>query len=136
MSYEKKIRQTAHRMGTVFLTDHVNHKALVKLYRTASVLVHPALWNEPFGMILAEAMSCGLPVVASDTGGISEVVQNGRTGLLVAPGDVEGLVEAVERIFDSREIAVRMGTAGRARAEQLFDWKDVAARMAEIALED
>lgn len=132
--YEVMVRREARRMSSVFLAGHVGHKALVKLYRTASVLVHPALWNEPFGMILIEAMACGLPIVASRTGGIPEVIQHNRSGILVESGDVDDLVEGIERLFDSRETAARLGAAGRARAEKLFDWKDVAARMAEIAL--
>jgi glycosyltransferase involved in cell wall biosynthesis len=133
--YEHLIRKKAQQLNSVFLTGHVPHRALVRIYRSASVFVHPALWNEPFGMILAEAMACGLPVVASRSGGIPEVVQDGRTGLLVDPGDVDGLAAAIDRIFDNRELAARMGVAARARAEELFDWEHVAGRVAEIALE-
>jgi len=134
-SYKSWIGKEAHRLSSVFLTDHVPHKALVRIYRTASVFVHPALWNEPFGMILAEAMACGLPVVASNCGGVPEVVQDGRSGLLTEPGDVSGLTMAIERLFENKEFATRLGSAARSRAEELFEWKSLSARMAEIALD-
>jgi glycosyltransferase involved in cell wall biosynthesis len=133
--YESLIRRDARRLKNVFLTGHVPHRSLVRMYSTASVFVHPSLWNEPFGMILAEAMACGVPVVASRCGGIPEVVQDGRTGILTEPGDVEELVEALERLFDSRETATRMGAAARGRAEESFDWERVAEMMAEVATE-
>jgi glycosyltransferase involved in cell wall biosynthesis len=133
--YEIHLRRKARRLKSVFLTDHIPHKALVKLYRTSSLFVHPSLWNEPFGMILAEAMACGLPVIASRCGGIPEVVQDGRSGILVEPNRVDQLVGAVERVFENRDLAARLGQAARARAEESFDWRNVASRMAEIALE-
>lgn len=133
--YEIKIHRKAKKVGNVFLTDRVSHRALAKLYQTASILVHPALWNEPFGMILGEAMASGLPVVASRCGGVPEVVQDNRSGLLVEPGDVNGLIAAIERLFENKELASRMGAAGRARVEELFEWKNLADQMARIALE-
>lgn len=133
--YELLIKREAQRLGNVFLTGAVNHKALVRMYRTAAVFVHPCLWNEPFGMILAEAMACGLPVVASNVGGIPEVIHDSRSGLLTEPGDVDGLVKAVERLFDSRDAASRFSQAARTRAEEEYDWKKVADRMARIALD-
>ena len=133
--YPTLFRKKADSNEGVFLTDHIPHKALVGMYRTASVFVHPALWNEPFGMILAEAMACGLPVVASRTGGIPEVIQDGRSGLLVDPGDADALVNAIERLFENRDLAARLGQAARHRAEEHFDWSVVAGRMADIVLD-
>ena len=72
-------------------------------------------------MILVEAMACGLPVVASQSGGIPEVFQDGRSGILVQPGDVDSLVEAIERVFENREAAARMSQAARTRAGRDFD---------------
>jgi len=86
-------------------------------------------------MILSEAMACGLPVVAGRCGGIPEVIQDGRTGLLVEPGDVDGLVEVVERIFDNRELSSRLGKAARTSAEDCFDWAKVSQEMMEVVLE-
>jgi len=131
--YEALLRRDAHLLKSVFLTGHVPHKALAGILRTASVFVHPALWNEPFGMILAEAMASGLPIVTSRCGGIPEVIEDGRSGILTDPGDVDGIVAAIERLFENRDLAARMGKAAGDRAHKLFTWKRVAGKFAEIA---
>ncbi len=76
------------------------------------VLVAPSR-EEPFGTVLAEAMAVGTPVVATRVGGLAEVVDDGVTGRLVAPGDPEALAEAVLEVLEHRE---EMGAAARARA--------------------
>jgi glycosyltransferase involved in cell wall biosynthesis len=75
------------------------------------------------GMPLAilEAMAAGLPVVASDVGGIGELVVDGETGVLVRPGDRDALAAALERVAGDGALRKRMGAAARARAEALFD---------------
>jgi glycosyltransferase involved in cell wall biosynthesis len=84
------------------------------------VLVHCPTAPEPFGRVLAEAMAVGRPLVAARCGGISEVVEDGVTGVLVRPGDVDGFVTAIARLLDDLPLRERMGQAGRRRAEALF----------------
>lgn len=83
----------------------------------ASVFVLPSL-AESFGFVLVEAMSQGVPVVATTTGGIPEVVLDGQTGLLVGPGDAPALAKAVCRVLADRAYAARLGAAGRRQAER------------------
>jgi glycosyltransferase involved in cell wall biosynthesis len=78
--------------------------------------VVPSLWAEPFGLVAAEAMMRGTAVIASQTGGLGEIVQHGETGLHVPPGDVEALARAMRRLLEDRDLAERMGRAGRAAA--------------------
>jgi glycosyltransferase involved in cell wall biosynthesis len=85
------------------------------------VLVHCPDAPEPFGRAIAEAMAMGRPVVAARSGGIPEIVDHGRCGLLVAPGDVEAFASAVVRLLNDPELGRRFGTEGRGRAERLFD---------------
>ncbi|MBT8398450.1 MAG: glycosyltransferase [Gemmatimonadetes bacterium] len=83
------------------------------------LLVHPATM-EGLGVILLQAGAAGVPVVASDVGGIPEVVVHGESGLLVPPGDPEALASAVSALLDDPERAKTMGEAGRRRVRQEF----------------
>lgn len=81
------------------------------------LFVFPSL-HEGLGSSLLDAMSFGLPIVASGVGGIPEIVQDGINGLLVGPGDVEAFYRAIERIVDDPSLARRVSEANRTRAEE------------------
>lgn len=90
----------------------------------ARALVLPSLTDsESFGMSLVEAMACGTAVVGSRVGGIPSVVREGVDGLLVEPGDVEGLAEALTTLVDDPALAERLGAAGREAAESTWAWE-------------
>jgi glycosyltransferase involved in cell wall biosynthesis len=76
--------------------------------------------SEALPFTALEAMAAGLPVVASRVGGLAELVVEGETGLLVAPGDVAGLASAIERLVRDPGLRQRLGTAGRARVQSEF----------------
>jgi glycosyltransferase involved in cell wall biosynthesis len=92
------------------------------LFASADVVVVPSRW-EGFGLIAAEAMRAGLPVIASRVGGLQELVDDDVTGLLVEPGDVDALVSAMRRISDADRS--RMGEAARKRFLSLFTMERV-----------
>jgi glycosyltransferase involved in cell wall biosynthesis len=99
------------------------------LYRRADMLVHPARW-EGFGLAMLEAMLAGKPVVAARAGSAPELVDDGRTGLLVPVDDPDALAEAVVSLLADRERAEAMGRAGLDRAHAEFS----VARMADRTL--
>jgi glycosyltransferase involved in cell wall biosynthesis len=78
-----------------------------------------------------EAMATGRPVVATRIAGVPELVDDGVSGLLVAPGSVEQLVTALERLASSTELRERMGLAGRQKVEQDFDSRRCAEQAAD-----
>ena len=80
--------------------------------------VVPSRWEEPFGLVAAEAMMGGTAVIASNTGGLAEFVRHNETGLLVAPQDAQALAEALLSLLENREQAGCMGLSGRAFAMQ------------------
>jgi glycosyltransferase involved in cell wall biosynthesis len=94
----------------VRLTGWLTSTQLEAFYRTADVLVVPSRW-EAFGLIAAEAMRAGLPVIATRVGALPELVEDGVTGVLVPPDDSRALVAALRAVTDSQLQA--MGPAGR-----------------------
>ena len=85
----------------------------------AAVVVVPSL-GEGFGMVALEAMERGRPVIAASIGGLGELVRDGETGLLVAPGEAEPLRRAIVELARDPELRAAMGAAGRARALERF----------------
>lgn len=83
------------------------------IVRTAWVQVVPSLWAEPFGIVATEAMMRGTAVVASASGGLREIVRHEETGLLVAPGDIDGVASALHRVLGNVVVAAQWGDAGR-----------------------
>jgi len=84
-----------------------------EIVRTAWVQVVPSLWAEPFGLVAVEAMMRGTAVVASASGGLSDIVRDTHTGVLVAPGDVDALAGALDRVLGNEALARQWGAAGR-----------------------
>ncbi len=96
---------------------------LVRAYQEARMLVLPSRTeSESFGMTLVEAMACGRPVVGSAVGGIPSVIEDGRTGLLVPPGDPQALAAACRRLLADDELCAALGAQGRRRAEATYAW--------------
>src|SRR3984885_1120288 len=104
--------------------------------------VVPSVWPEPFGLVAAEAMAAGKPVVASAVGGLAELVQDGITGIHVPPGDVSALRNALARIVADAPLRARLGAAGRERAKAYSldttttAWEQVFTDVLEARTED
>ena len=114
----------------VHLLGFVPHDRLPAVLTHADLLVLPSLYEE-LGTVLLEAMWASLPVVASKTGGIPEVVTDGVNGLLVPPSDSEALARAIDRALANPDLALRLGAAARERAKN-YDWDTLADRVLEI----
>ena len=112
--------------GTVPLAE------LVKLYQAADLLVLPSVWQESYGLPVAEAMASGTPVLATRSGGVPELVEDGVTGRLVPRLDPDALTQALREMLSDPGRLRAMGVAGRARAERLLTWDRSAARLAQI----
>ncbi|MGW0880209.1 glycogen synthase [Streptomyces sp. NPDC002671] len=121
------------RDGVFWIPQMLPRTDVIQLLTHAAVFVCPSVY-EPLGIVNLEAMACGTPVVASRVGGIPEVVEDGKTGLLVdVDGDFEeGLGRALDTVLGDRETARRMGEAGRERAVGEFGWDAVARRTAAL----
>lgn len=106
----------------------------VRAMTEASVVVVPSRW-EGLGIVALEAMALGRPVVASRVDGLSEVVQEGVTGLLVAPGSPEALAQAVRKVLTDPAQAAEMGRAGRQRVEEQFTLSKMRAAYQQLYVE-
>ncbi|HVW33572.1 MAG TPA: glycogen synthase [Acidimicrobiia bacterium] len=126
------------RSGVLWLEQVLPRPELVQVLSNSAVAICPSVY-EPFGLVNVEAMACGTAVVATDVGGIPEIVVDGETGVLV-PIELEGgtpvdpagfvvsLADAVNRLVADAALADRMGTAGRKRVVDEFSWPSIAAR--------
>lgn len=106
----------------------VPQEQVPRLYAHADVVVFPSLWPEPFGRIPAEAMASGTLVIASDVGAIPEIVSP-ETGILVSPGKVEELCQAIQRVLHDVTASQRMAIRGRKRVRELYSSEVVGKKL-------
>ena len=133
--FGEKIQQLAKKLNIeqrVIFTGSVPISELRKAYSQAAVLCLPAVWQEPFGLVLLEAMACETPVVGTRVGGIPEVISESQGGLLVRPCDVRELAEAIIQILSDSKLARRMGRKGRRAVLEKFTFDRVAQKVYSI----
>jgi 2-deoxystreptamine N-acetyl-D-glucosaminyltransferase/2-deoxystreptamine glucosyltransferase len=130
-------RALVHRLATtspavdrITLAGFVEHGRVPAVLASLDVLVLPSAYEE-MGSVLTEAMAAGLPVVASDVGGIPEVVRHGETGLLVPPGDVGALAAALDLLAGDPVLRARLAAGARARSAD-YGWPALTARVAGV----
>jgi starch synthase len=109
----------------------LNRHEVIQLLSHATAFVCPSQY-EPLGIVNLEAMACGTAVVASNVGGIPEVVADGETGLLVPPDEPDALADALNTLARDPERAKAMGEGGRQRAISEFDWTSIALQTAKL----
>lgn len=120
--------------GRVVMRGPCRDADLLAEYSNAAVFIAPAIGSESFGIVLLEAMSAGLPIVASDIPGYREVVRDGMEAILVPPGDAAALAAAVSRILSEPDLAGELARRGRERARE-FSWESVASRIEAVYYE-
>jgi starch synthase len=132
------------RSNVIWIQKHLSRPELIALLSSATVFACPSIY-EPLGIVNLEAMACSIPVVATATGGIPEVVADGETGLLVpieqlsdgsgTPLDeklfVANFAAALNKMLESNQLA-DFGQAGRLRVEQNFSWNSIAEKTLSV----
>lgn len=113
--------------GRVRFHGYISDEARNRLYRSARAAVVPSRY-EPFGIVALEAMAFGAPVVAARTGGLAEVVEDRTTGLLFAPGDVEGLAARLVELLSAPALAQSLARRAHERVLERYDWRQIAQR--------
>jgi glycosyltransferase involved in cell wall biosynthesis len=130
--YEKFARDLGIQRQVEFC-GYVPDAELPNYFRLASVFVLPSINEaEAFGLVLLQAMACGVPVVASGLPGVRELVGVPKAGLLVTPGDALALSVSIDHILDSKLEAQEMGERGREIVEQKYRWDRIGESLREL----
>lgn len=109
----------------------LNQNDIIKWYQKATISITPSL-NEPFGIVILEALACGTPVVASKVGGIPEIVKNGVNGVLVPPKDPEKLAKSIIYLLENNDLRTKMGENGRKTVVKNFAWSRITDKLLEF----
>ncbi len=123
--------------GRVAVRGRVSEAELQDAYAAADAFVLPAVVDrrgdtEGLGVVLLEAMNHRVPVIASAIGGITDIVEDGVSGLLVPPADAATLAGALERLARAPALSVSLGDAGYRRLQERFSWEAITRRWAEV----
>lgn len=113
---------------------HIPQHSLGWYYSQGSVLILPSI-QDGFGMVVPQAMSCGLPVICSTATGAADIIQDGHTGLIVPPADTEAIAQAVRMLYAAPDRARLMGAAARASLDQIATWDSYGARITSLYLD-
>jgi glycosyltransferase involved in cell wall biosynthesis len=114
--------------------QNVPHCDVIAAWAHCLLGVVPSTWPEPFGQVAVEAMAAGKPVVASDVGGLRDIIVDDQTGLLVPRNDADSLRRAIARLLDDAPLRQRLGQAGRERSNR-YTLSTVADAMEKIHAE-
>jgi glycosyltransferase involved in cell wall biosynthesis len=128
--------QIAERLGIrdVYLAGWHEHERLPEFFGAADAIVTTSQ-REQFGLVLVEAMACGLPVVATRSPGPELIVEDSETGWLLGRDDREGLASVLRTVIDDDAERTRRGERARSVARERFSWCGIAARLAEVLFE-
>jgi glycosyltransferase involved in cell wall biosynthesis len=120
-AYEQEVRTLCTQLGLDGVVEFTGFRSDVPdLIGRLDVLVHASTTGEPFGQVVIEGMAAAKPVVATNGGGVPEIVQDGGTGLLVPMGDPAAMADAIARLLADPDLRRRMGRAGRQRVLEHF----------------
>lgn len=118
-----------HRLGKeIIFVGALPNRELPRYYSIADLAIFPTIADEAFGISIAEAMACGVPVIATAVGGVPEVVTN-HTGILVPPKDQNALANAMDALLLDEGLRARFSAEGRAWVVSNFSWERVAAQL-------
>jgi spore coat protein SA len=132
--YVRKLRSYARKLeGRVHFIPYVPSSEIHRWYRLADIVVVPSVAPEAFGLVNVEAMSTGIPVVASAVGGIPEVIEDGKNGVLVPlTNHTRHLAKALYKMLTNEKWAKELGREGREKVQQHFTWEKASLRLLEL----
>jgi glycosyltransferase involved in cell wall biosynthesis len=108
------------------------YEEFLDLYYLADCFVSPAVWDEPLGLTIIEAMASKTPVIVTRKGGVTMAVKDGVNGIYVRPRNAKEISDAVNRLFADPKLCAKMGEKGRAVVEKRFTWTNIAERFDKL----
>jgi glycogen(starch) synthase len=127
---EAEARSTGQRNKITF-TGFISDKEVVNLMTSADVLVVPSIY-EPFGIVALEGMATSVPVVASQVGGLSEIIEHDRTGIFVYPRSPQSIAWGIDRVLSDPDHAEWLAENAKAKLRKAYSWEAVAMRTVEV----
>jgi len=132
-----EVKQSNLDSAEIIFTGKLSPEALANEYKTANVFTLPAIVDskgdtEGLGVVLIEAMELGLPIVASNVGGIPDVVIDGETGILVPEKDPEALASAYKRLAAEPELVKHLLAGAQKRINECFTWDGIIERQIAV----
>ncbi|MDP3941394.1 MAG: glycosyltransferase family 4 protein [bacterium] len=113
-----------HRLEHIRILPALDRQETAKLLQSADIFVHPSRHSEGIPLVLLEAGACGLAVVATDVGGVREVVSHGTSGILVPPNSLQALREALERLINNTNNREAYGEMLHRQIQKRFNWEN------------
>jgi len=129
--YMRGVRLLSRRLGVpIRFTGYIPPAFIHQMYHLGDVFVCPTQFREGFATVNSEAMASGIPVIASDRGGIHEVVQHGRSGLLIPQyASPQAFARAIEAVMNSPALARKLADGGRKQAEDKLSWENTVRKL-------
>ena len=128
------LKAKANYMGVshkVYFTGYIKDEELLKIYKCADVAVFPSLY-EPFGIVALEGMVANVPVVVSDTGGLSGIVEHGVDGMKSYTGNANSLADSILEILHNPEKAEKMKENALKKVHSIYNWKLITDKTIEV----
>jgi len=131
--YDRKVRSLTEDLGISNLVTFTGfRKDVQNMIADMDLIVHASTTGEPFGQVIIEGMAAGKPVIATDGGGVPEIVEDGKTGILVPMGDVQAMADAIRRMLADPALAADMGARGRERVRDHFTIEHKARKVEAV----
>lgn len=128
----EELVKTMNLTNVIILPFLKKYEEFLDLYYLADVFVSPAVWDEPLGLTIIEAMAAKTPVIVTRKGGVTMAVKDGINGLYVRPRNSTEIASSVNRLFANPELCRKMGERGRRVVEARFTWTKIAERFDKL----
>lgn len=131
--YEREVRSLTESLGISNLVTFTGFRSDVQnAIADMDLIVHASTTGEPFGQVIIEGMAAGKPVIATNGGGVPEIVEDGKTGILVPMGDVQAMADAISRVLADPALAATMGARGQERVRDHFTIEKKARKVEAV----
>ncbi|MEW9669830.1 glycosyltransferase family 4 protein [Ammoniphilus sp. 3BR4] len=132
--YERLVRKQAKEMGeSVRFIGYIPPDELPPYYQMSDVFVSPFRWEEPFGLVIGEAASCGLPIITTRKGAIPEIIEHKKEGLLLPPRfNTSDLIAHLKKIMGNQELRERISCRARKKISRHFTWEISAQNIEKV----